>query len=236
MDLPDNNNPLKGVILLVPCFTCESTLAALQSMSHTLTQRGYATLRLSLSGSQAPDEDISSKTFNSHLDEVVTLTQYALEHISEDVIIVGHCLGGLISLFAEEQLQIKGIFTLGTSFDADNYDFGKRGLQEDENHIITLQINDHLVKIHRDYMENIHQSDILRRLNQLKCPMMAVFFDEDETLDYSKSQKIIKSCEKAIETIVVNQITHLMDSENESYYLGNLIDVWAQTKLNKLYF
>jgi esterase/lipase len=234
MDLPEQGSPLKGVILLVPCFTCESTLRALLSIAHTLTQRGYATLRLTLSGSEAAAEDISGESFKRHLEEVVSLADYARENISKDLIIVGHCLGGLISLFAEEQLQIKGLFTLGTSFDMNNYDFEKRGLEEDDHHVITMKINEHLVRIHRDYMGDLDQEAILDRLNQLRCPLMTVFFEEDETLDYSSSQQILKSTQKAVETILLNQITHLMDSENESYYIGNLIDMWAQTKLNQI--
>ena len=80
-DMPENYINIKGVIIMVPCFTCEGTLNGLTKISEILNERGYATLRIDMSGVGRSTGEFSSQTIDSHVEDLVLFTQYIKENI-----------------------------------------------------------------------------------------------------------------------------------------------------------
>ncbi|MBN2259694.1 MAG: alpha/beta hydrolase [Clostridiales bacterium] len=235
IDTPENSTQIKGVIIIVPCFTCENTLQGLLKISEILTQRGYATVRIDMTGIGRSLGDFSNLTIEDHINDVVKFTAYVKENISDNIILVGHCIGGLINILANEILPVKGIITLSTPYNAHAYDFDRMNLDDSlDSRFSKININDHVIIIRKDYMGNFNQSILIDTLNKMNTPLLSVFFEDDETLSSEDSLDILKNTQSNIETISLSQVSHFMDSDIESYYIGNLIDIWAQNKLNMI--
>lgn len=235
IDMPENYIQIKGVIIMIPCFTCEGTHNGLIRISELLNERGYATLRIDMSGVGRSTGEFSSQTIDSHVEDLVLFTQYVKENISEDIIFVGHDIGGLIGILANEISPVVGIITLSTSFSFDYYDFTGKNIDNFEHpDLFKININDNTTIVRKDYMGIIDENMIHGILDESRTPLISVFFEEDDQISYEKSMEILKSTHSNIETILLSEVTRFMDTDIESYYVGNLIDIWAQNKLNTI--
>ncbi len=235
IDRPENYVNIKGAIILIPCFSCEGTLNGLIRISEILNERGYASLRIDMSGVGRSTGEFSSQTIDTHVEDLILFTQYVKENISEDIIYVGHDIGGLIGILANEISPVQGIITLSTSFNFDSYDLSNKNI-DDFNHpeLFKINVNDNTTMVRKDYMGKIDENSIHKILDHTKTPIISVFFEEDDTVSYEKSMEILNSTHSNIETILLNRVTRFMDTDIESYYVGNLIDIWAQTKINRI--
>ena len=234
LDSPSQVARILGVIIMIPCFTCDGTLNGLKKISDILTERGYATLRIDMSGLGLSKGEFESQTIRNHIDDLVKFTDYAASNISSDIIFVGHGIGGVISIIASGSVPVKGIITLSTPFDDESYDFNRLNHENYENpNLARVLINDNDVIVRKDFMDGIDQMQILEALDRCKTPVLSIFFEEEnETVPYDKTMQLIKSMQSPIETILLKKVTHFMDDDIDSYYIGNFIDIWAQNKLN----
>ena len=141
----------------------------------------------------------------------------------------------MIGILANEISPIEGIITLSTSFNFDYYDFTGKNIDNFEHpELFKINVNDNTTIVRKDYMGIVDETLIHGILDHTRTPVMSVFFEEDDQISYEKSMEILKSTHSNIETILLSQVTRFMDTDIESYYVGNLIDIWAQNKLNTI--
>lgn len=234
LDMPEGYSRVKGAIIMIPCFTCVGTLDGLIQISDILTERGYATLRIDMTGVGESSGDFSQLTIQDHIADAVRFTEYTALNISGDIILVGHGIGGVIGILANREMPVKGIITLSTPFDDNSYDFDRMDLSERRlDRLAEVFINDNNILVRKDFMGDIDQAAILSAIEACTTPILSVFFEEeDETVPYLKTMDLIRMIRSPIETLLLKRVTHFMDSPIESYYVGNLIDIWSQNKLN----
>jgi esterase/lipase len=237
VDLPKRSAQPKGVIIILPCFTCVGTLKGLLQVSEILTERGYATIRIDMTGIGLSPEEFSSQTILTHIEDAVQFAQYAEAHISSDIIFVGHGIGGLVGIFANDIHKVKGLITLSTGFHDNAYAFEQIALTDFSHpELAKIAINDNTVIVRKDFMSGVDERLIVEKLNTCSVPVLSVFFEEQlQDQIYDRTIAIFEQTRSNIETLVLNSVTHFMDSEIESYYVGNLIDIWSQNKLNALF-
>jgi putative redox protein len=234
IDSPDHYARIRGVIIMIPCFTCVGTLDGLKNISDILTDRGYATLRIDMSGVGLSKGDFSQQTIHNHVTDLIKFTDYAATEISSDIIYVGHGIGGVIGIIANETNPVKGIITLSTPLDNGSYDFRRLNLDNYESPTLAkVFINDNTIFVRKDYMDGLTETQIIEMIDHCMTPVLSIFFEEeDESVPYKKTMNLIKTMHSPIETLLLKKVTHFMDTDIESYYIGNLIDIWAQNKLN----
>ncbi len=236
IDSTDQYARIRGVIIMIPCFTCVGTLDGLENISGILTERGYATIRIDMSGVGQSKGDFAQQTIRNHVDDLIKFTNYAVDNISRDIIYVGHGIGGVIGMIANETNPVKGIITLSTPLDNSSYDFHNLNLDNYESPTLAkVFINDNTILVRKDYMDGLDETQIIEIIDRCNTPILSIFFEEeDEAVPYKKTMDLIKSMHSPIETLLLKKVTHFMDTDIESYYIGNLIDIWAQNKLNAI--
>jgi alpha/beta superfamily hydrolase len=99
--------------ILGHCFTCSRHTRILIDLSNALTDLGFCVLRFDFSGNGQSEGSFEDSTYTKQIDEMISAAAYMKKNEADHVLIGGHSMGGMVSLFtAARQKDIAGVISL----------------------------------------------------------------------------------------------------------------------------
>src|SRR6056297_4106636 len=97
LELPEGGQAA-ATALLAHCFTCGKDLKGLVRLSRTLTEHGFAVLRVDFAGLGESEGDLQEAGLGGDADDLEDAAEWLASEIEAPSLLVGHSLGGVAAL------------------------------------------------------------------------------------------------------------------------------------------
>ena len=104
----------RGLVVLSPCFTCTRDIAPVRNLARDLADAGYLACRFDPIGTGKSDGRFEEATVSRYRDDLVAVAR-ALAPRASPLHLVGHRLGGVVSLLAARAAGAVTVTTLASN-------------------------------------------------------------------------------------------------------------------------
>lgn len=228
MDVPDSGEPVSFGIF-AHCFTCGKDLKLIKYISEILAESRISLLRFDFTGLGESGGNFADTTFEGAAADLLVASDYLSAHYASPTFMIGHSMGGPVTLAAAKQLDtVKAVILIASSDNLRNFSemlFAKKASpQPDGSYIVT--ISGRKFNLKKPFFDSLMNSDVISLVKALGKPLLILHAVGDRTVDITSAHSIFEAAAypKAIVTIDGNE--HLFSDRNDADYLGRLIKSW----------
>jgi len=183
----------RGLVLLSPCFTCAKEIAPVRNLARDLAEAGFAALRFDPAGNGKSEGRFEDMTVARHVEDLVAI---ASQVETRPLCLVGHSLGGAVSILAARALKPERVVTLATNARRDSL----RRLLGDEvfararrGESVTFDSGDGVERpLSRAFVEDLERQDVLGAAASLGCPLLVVHGDADSLVPIDAGRELAR--------------------------------------------
>lgn len=212
----------KSIIIMAHGFTDDkSAWDKFNKTPETLNKLGYNVLAFDFSGCGQSDDD--TLTISKQVDDLNSAIGFAKTKGYEKISLLGHSLGGLISLKCYKK-NISTMVLWAPVTDKIKYKWEDKLTNEEK---MELQNKGYVTKIRKDKIrkkilvdkkilgerENIKQKEIL---NGITCPILIIHGNNDKRIPYTDSKNAVKLLTKESKLKIINNADHHFDGHINS--------------------
>jgi putative redox protein len=229
IDFPLVGQP-KAFAIFAHCFTCSKSLKAVENISQSLTQRGFAVLRFDFTGLGSSKGDFADTNFSSNLSDLLSAYDFLEEHYSAPQVIIGHSLGGAAVLHAAGQMtKIKAVVTIGAPSNPVHVKHLLKGgeeclLREGE---ATVDIGGRPFQIKKQLIDDLEKNDRVDIIKMLDKALLIMHSPQDTIVNIDNAAEIYQHAMHPKSFITLDGSDHLMSKASDSSYAGNMIASWC---------
>jgi uncharacterized protein len=218
------------------CFTCSKDLKAIVKISRFLAQRNIAVARFDFTGLGDSSGDFSETSFETNLDDLLTIRSWLEEHFAAPQLLMGLSLGGAAMMAALPQIDsAKGLVTLAApSCTRHLAEFlSKQSPEIESRGVGSVVIGGRTHAIKSQLLESLRRRDLESDIRAIKIHHLILHSSEDETLGFYHAENLFKWSGGTKSFMTLDGADHLlMNREGDPEYVANLIELWANRWLN----
>lgn len=176
-------------------------------MSKFFTEKNYQVFRFDFTGSGESDGEFENMTLSSEIHDIDCIMDYVNNDETVDknnIIIIGHSLGGLITTLKAYEFNPKKIVLLAPANDL--YKTAIK-LYEDQNNNVNL-INFNGLKMKKDFVEDIQNYNPYEKASSYDGDVMIIWGTEDISVPKVTMENTIKSFRVPVEYIEIEGADH----------------------------
>lgn len=197
--LPDGSAPYPVAVLVHGYFSGKNSNSNLALMSHLL-ESGVAVVRFDFRGHRDSDGKIEDVNISTGLKDLAVVMGYVREseQFQQDSLgIVGNSYGGVVTeLFAARNLYFKCVALKAPATDwaeARRKRFGDAVMQEwREKGVYNFPHDGQDIHTPYSFYEDIASYDVYREVTAIKCPVLVVHGDADESVPVEQSKRLVE--------------------------------------------
>ncbi|MDZ7708574.1 MAG: alpha/beta fold hydrolase [Trueperaceae bacterium] len=234
LELPDGGQA-SATALLAHCFTCGKDLKGLVRLSRTLTEHGFAVLRLDFTGLGESEGDFAEEGLGGDADDLEDAAGWLSEEIAAPSLLIGHSLGGVAALLVAERLpSLAAVATIGTPSDPGHVRQLVTGdpaeLQEGES--IETVLAGRSFQLPKRFFDELDARTPLQCLHGLKVPVAVLHAVTDKVVGIEHAERLFKAAKHPRKSYVsLGQADHLLSREADARFAGHAIGAWAAATL-----
>ena len=225
-----------GYALFAHCFTCNKNLTAVRNIGRALTKSGIAVLRFDFTGLGESEGDFESTNFSSNVEDIVAASNFLKENYSSPDILIGHSLGGAAIIFAAKHIEsVKAVATIGAPscpkhvsnlFKSDLEEIKAKGEA-------TLTIGGREFKIQKQFLDDINEKNMDETVKNMDKALLVMHSPQDTTVGIENASQIYQAAWHPKSFISLDGADHLLSTQEDSIYVGNMIATWSDRYLIK---
>lgn len=220
---PPDGRP-KAFALFTHCFPSDKNSSAVPDISRALTQIGFAVLQLDLAN-LSKDRD---PFFSSSPDDVVAAARYLEKEYKAPKLLIGHSLGGTMTLLATFQIQsTEAIVTIGvpvissqlkklTETESGNTEGGLKAKVSKKSFLIKPQ-----------FLKDFEKASQDQKFKKLRKPLLIMHAPADNIVAIDNAAEIFKHTLHPKSFISLDQADHLLTHTHGASYAGSMIAAWV---------
>jgi putative redox protein len=199
------------------CFTCSRHTRILIDLSNALTGLGFCVLRFDFSGNGQSEGHFEDSTYTKQINEMISAVAYMKKNEADHVLIGGHSMGGMVSLFtAARQNDIAGVLSLAVGSaplhpDRLLTDIQKKQLITSGN--VSFSSRGRNLVLNRNFFDDAEQYDVQEMIAQITCPVLIVLAANDMVLDPVTAKSVLNSANQNLDLFEVQGADHMFSSE-----------------------
>lgn len=227
LDIPKSN--VKDYVIFNHCFTCSKNYKIYNNISKILLENGYATIRYDMMGLGNSEGDFSDSSFTTNIEDLISVYEYIKENYKAPKFLVGHSLGGLISMKASRKLNsIQGVATIGSPFNLNNLIeiFSKYSDEFDRKGYAKINISGRDFNISNKFFREIKNEPIETMVQDFNKSIIIFHSDVDRVVNYQHGIKLFKNINSHKNFITLKNVNHLVSERKDAYYIGNILSNW----------
>lgn len=173
--------------------------------------------------------DFGQSSFSTNVDDLITVYDYIAENHKKPKYLLGHSIGGLVSIKAANELDsIKGVISVGSP---DNFDkiigvlstYEAELLKKDN---IDINLLGRKINIGIDYLSDIRSQSANKILDDFTKDIIIFHSKTDQTVRYSQGLNLFKKIKSDKSFITLNNVDHLVSNKIDSTYISEIITAW----------
>ena len=217
--------------LFAHCFTCSKNYKAVSSICQTLCQMGVAVLSFDFTGLGGSEGNFEEEKFSSNVSDLLQASDYLAQHHQAPQLLIGHSLGGAAVIFAASKLEeVKAVVTIAAPSQPDHV---KRLFSEDISQIkqegqAEVNIGGRPFLISKEFMEDLESQNLLQVLHKLRKAFLFLHSPQDLIVEISNAEELYTAAFHPKSFISLNGADHLLTSEKDSTYVGEVISAWSK--------
>jgi putative redox protein len=229
LDLPDDKNVL-AYGLFAHCFTCSSELKAIANINSVLTKYGIAVLRFDMTGIGSSEGIFCDTNFTTQIDDIISASKFLEKNFSAPRLLIGHSLGGSAVLFATEQIKsAKAIVTIASPDEPSRI---SKKLKRTKHRAIKYGITETEIggvkfQFKPQFFSDIEKYNCAELQKKIKLPYLVMHSPADTYSDAENAINLFSRANFPKNFITLDKIDHLILNQEDAFYIGNLIAVWA---------
>ncbi len=234
LELPEGGQA-SATALLAHCFTCGKDLKGLVRLSRTLTEHGFAVLRLDFTGLGESEGDFAEEGLGGDADDLEDAAGWLGDEIAAPSLLIGHSLGGVAALLVAERLpSLAALATIGTPSDPGHVRRLVEGdpgeLQEGET--IETVLAGRSFQLPKSFFDELDARTPLQCLHGLKVPVAVLHAVTDKVVGIEHAERLFKAAKHPRKSYVsLGQADHLLSREADARFAGHAIGAWAAATL-----
>lgn len=229
LDVPDTGDIIQSV-LFAHCFTCGKNLRAAGNISRALTEKNIAVFRFDFTGLGESEGDFSDSTFSSDVSDLVSAAEKMQELTKPPAILIGHSLGGTAVLQAAKEIQSsKAVVTIGSPCSPEHVTlhFSDKITEIEAKGEAMVQLAGRPFKVKKKFIDDLKEQRMNETIRDLGKALMIFHSPVDTTVNISNAAHIYKLARHPKSFISLDDADHLLSSEEDSNYVGELTAAWA---------
>lgn len=234
LELPDDSQA-SATALLAHCFTCGKDLKGLVRLSRTLTEHGFAVLRLDFTGLGESEGDFAEEGLGGDADDLEDAAGWLSDEVAAPSLLIGHSLGGVAALLVAERLpSLAALATIGTPADPSHVRSLVKGdpseLQEGET--IETVLAGRSFELPKRFFDELDARSPLECLQGLKVPVAVLHSVTDKVVGIEHAERLFKAAKHPRKSYVsLGQADHVLSREVDARFAGHAIGAWAAATL-----
>ena len=220
----------RATALFAHCFTCTRNIKAARNITRALADAGFAVLRFDFTGLGESEGDFSDTSFSSNLDDLEAAADWMAEELAAPQLLVGHSLGGAAVLAVAERLDsVQAVATLAAPSSADHIlkQFGGDLDTIEAEGSAEVKLAGRPFRIRKDFVDDARSHEIAQRLRKLGRALLVLHSPVDRIVGIDNAQEIFAAALHPKSFISLDNADHLLSSEADSRYAGQVISAWA---------
>jgi putative redox protein len=233
LDLPDAGPPA-ATALLAHCFTCGKDLKGLVRLSRTLTEHGFAVLRVDFAGLGESEGEVGEAGLGGDADDLEDAAAWLETEVAAPSLLIGHSLGGLAALLAAVRLpSLRAVATIGTPAEPEHVTGLLSGdpeeLSEGEEMTVTVAGRD--FRLPKRFFDELRERSPAQCLGELRAPVLILHSVTDEVVGIDHAERLFRAARREKSFVSLGQAGHLLPRERDARYAGRMIGAWAAAHL-----
>ena len=215
--------------LFAHCFTCSSTLKAVDNISRALTMKGIGVLRFDFTGLGQSKGEFKETNFSTNLQDLRCAYDFLRDNYEPPQLLIGHSLGGAAALHAASMLPlVRAVSTIGAPASPGHV----RHLIEDEEEIklkgqAKVNIGGRPFLIKEQFLKDLEKNDTKKSISSLGKALLILHSPQDSIVSIENAAEIYECAKHPKSFITMDGADHLLGDEKDSLYVGQVIATWA---------
>lgn len=229
VEFPENDSP-KAFAIFSHCFTCNKNLINVKYISEALSEKRIAVLRFDFTGLGDSEGNFAETDFTSNIDDLLHAAGFLEEYYEAPKLLVGHSLGGAVSIVAASQIEsVRAVSLLGTPSTLDHIGrlFKNKWEELRLNGSAMVDVAGREVEIGKGFVDDLSNYSIKKSLNRLQKPLLILHSPQDEMVNIEHATEIFYAARHPKSFIALDGIDHLIKNIKDARYVGSLIGEWA---------
>ncbi len=229
LDESDSGSIVQSV-LFAHCFTCGKNLRAAGNISRALTDRKIAVFRFDFTGLGESEGDFADSTFSSDVSDLVSAAEKMKELTEPPGILMGHSLGGTAVLQAAKEIpSSRAVVTIGSPCSPDHvtHHFDDKIDEIESRGSATVKLAGRPFKVKKKFIDDLKEQQMDKTISGLGKALMIFHSPVDDTVSISNAAHIYKLAKHPKSFISLDDADHLLSSERDSNYVGEVTAAWA---------
>lgn len=174
-------------VVLGHCFTCSRHTRILIDLSNRLAELGFSILRFDFSGNGQSQGRFEASTYTKQVGEMNTAIDFMKQNEADRILIGGHSMGGMVSLFtAAQRKDIAGVIALATGASPLHPD---RLLNDDQKGTLSdtgrvdFSSRGRALMLTQAFFDDAAQYNVKEVMAGIQCPALVVLAANDDITD-----------------------------------------------------
>jgi len=191
-------------------------------------------LRFDFTGLGESEGEFADTNFSGNVEDLVAAARFLEEEYIAPSLLVGHSLGGAAVLFASALLKsVKAVATIGAPSEPVHV---KNLLQESMEEITKkghakVSLGGRPFTIKKQFLDDLENNSLLELVADLRKPLLILHSPQDNVVEIENAEKLFKAAFHPKSFITLDKADHLLSSNADSSYVGEVIASWASRYL-----
>ncbi|MBT8143452.1 MAG: alpha/beta fold hydrolase [Gammaproteobacteria bacterium] len=226
--------PPRAHLLFAHCFTCTKNIRAAVNISQALAAEGFAVLRFDFTGLGESDGDFADTNFSSNVSDLVAAADFLRQHYQAPSVLVGHSLGGTAVLQAAQQIdEVVAVATIGSPARARHVEnlFAEARPEIAARGEAEVRLAGRPFTIRQQFVDDLRAQPVPDTLRQLRKALLVMHSPVDTIVSIDNAAEIFQNALHPKSFVSLDDADHLLSSEADSRYAGQLLAAWASRYL-----
>ena len=212
------------------CFTCSRHTRILIDLGNTLAGLGVCVLRFDFSGNGQSEGRFEESTYSKQIREMRLAVDYMKQNEADRVIIGGHSMGGMVSLFtAARGNDIAGVIALAagaTTLHPDRLltDEQKKALFD--NRCVAFASRGRDLFLTQDFFDDAAGYDVGKIIGNITCPVLLVLAANDEITNPGPVKALFNGVYPHIDLLEIEGADHMFTHEKHRHAVMEYVTRW----------
>jgi putative redox protein len=226
---PINQKP-HNFVIFAHCFTCNKNFKAVRYITQALTMEGFGVMSFDFTGLGMSEGEFTDTTFSSSVDDLLCAADYLQINHQSPTLLVGHSLGGAAVILAASQLDsISAVVTIGTPSAPQHVKHLLKSSLEEIREKGSAQINigGRPFQIKREFVDDIDNQNLLGIVKDIRKSFLFLHSPQDIIVGIENAAELYRAARHPKSFISLDGADHLLSSEKDACYAGDVIATWA---------
>jgi putative redox protein len=195
-----------------------------------MTELGFFVLRFDFSGNGQSQGRFEESTYTKQVDEMNTAIDFLKESGADQILIGGHSMGGMVSLFtAAKRTDIRGVIALATGSEPLHpgrllTDQQKMQLSDTGRAAFSSRGRD--LVLTRRFFDDAAGYDLREALPGIRCPVLVVLAAADTVTDPGPVKALIKDTDGQMDILEVDGADHMFSTAESRQTIIHYVSQW----------